>query len=171
MLWRQGEFFFLWTPVQACRQVYSGNPFAESAVVADYLNHHSTPDQQVAVIGSEPQIYFYAKRHAATGHIYFYPLVERQPYASKLQQEMCREVEAAKPEFVVFVHDSLSWLADPDRERVIYDWAEHYLESHYRPVGLVDMVSPATTEYHWGDQAAQAHPHSSLYLWIFQRTK
>ena len=52
------------------------NPFVESAVIADYLSRHTTPDQRVAVIGSEPQIYFYAKRRAATGHIYTYPLVE-----------------------------------------------------------------------------------------------
>jgi hypothetical protein len=171
MVWQQRAFYFLWTPVQACRQMYSGNPFAESAVIADYLSRHSTPDQRVAVIGSEPQIYFYAKRNAATGHIYAYPLVERQPYAPQFQQEMCREIEATKPEFLVFVHVAVSWLAEPDCNRFIYQWAEHYIDRHYRPVGLVDMLSPATTDYQWGEQAARAHPHSSQYVWIFQRKK
>jgi hypothetical protein len=169
MVWQQREYFFLWTPEQACRQMYSGNPFVESAVIADYLNHHSTPDQWVAVIGSEPQIYFYAKRNAATGHIYAYPLVERQPFALAMQQEMCREIELAKPEFLVFVHIAVSWMAEPDRKRFIYQWAEHYIDRHYRPVGLVDMLSPTTTDYQWGEQAAQAHPHSAQYVWIFQR--
>ena len=54
----------------------------------------------------------------------------------------------------------------------IYQWAGRYVENaNYRPVGLADIVSPTRTDYLWGDQAAQAHPHSSHYIWIFQRKK
>ena len=82
-IWWQRDFFFLWTPTRACQETYSMNPFVESCVIADYLRDHTTPDQRVAVVGSEPQVYFYAKRRAATGHIYAYPLVERQPLRCK----------------------------------------------------------------------------------------
>ena len=47
--------------------MYAGNPFSESLVIADYLSRHSTPDQQIAVLGSEPQLYFYAKRTPPQG--------------------------------------------------------------------------------------------------------
>ena len=113
IVWQQREFFFVWTPTQACRAMNGRNPFPESLVIADYLNRHSTPDQQMAVFGSEPQLFFYAKRRSATRHIYVYPLVERQPFALQMQQEMCQEVEAAKPEFVVVVQTPLSWLPAP----------------------------------------------------------
>ncbi len=87
VIWQQWEFFFSWTPAQACRLVYGLEPFVESPVIAEYVNRHSTPEQQMAVLGSEPQLYFYARRHAATGHLFAYPLTERNPFALKLQQD------------------------------------------------------------------------------------
>ncbi len=170
-VWWQGEFFFLWTPTRACREMYGPSPFVASTVIADYVSRHTTPDQRLAVLGSEPQLYFYAKRRAATGHIYVYPLVERQPFAQQLQQEMCREIEAARPEFIVLVHVDLSWMAEPDCSRFLYQWADRYLEKNYRPVGLADIISAAQTDYQWGDQAAQAHSRSPYCLWVFQRKK
>ena len=107
MVWQQRKFFFLWTPEQACRQVYSANPFVESTVIADYLSRNSLPDQQVAGDRVGAADLFLRQEKRRHGPYLLLPLVERQPYASKLQQEMCREVEAAKPEFVVFVHNSL----------------------------------------------------------------
>jgi hypothetical protein len=168
-IWWQRDFFFLWTPTRACQETYSMNPFVESCVIADYLRDHTTPDQRVAVLGSEPQVYFYAKRRAATGHIYAYPLVERQPFALQMQREMCREIGAAKPAFLVYVHVAVSWLADPDSSRFIYEWLGRYVESYYRPVGLADIVSRTQTDYQWGDQAAHAHPRSPNHVWILQR--
>ncbi len=169
MLWQQWEFFLLRTPEQACRELYGLNPFVESPVIADYLRRHSTPEQRVAVLGSEPQLYFYATRLSATGYIYAYELTEPTPFALQMQQEMCRQIEAAKPEFLVFVHCDLSWLAKRDSDRFILDWTGRYAKSFYRPVGLVDIISPTRTEYQWGAQAAQAHPRSTQYVWIFQR--
>ena len=37
-----------------------------------YIRNHSGPDALVAVLGSEPEIYFLAHRHSATGYIYTY---------------------------------------------------------------------------------------------------
>jgi 4-amino-4-deoxy-L-arabinose transferase-like glycosyltransferase len=33
----QADFFFRWTPRQACRMIYGTNPFVEAPIVADYL--------------------------------------------------------------------------------------------------------------------------------------
>lgn len=145
------------------------NPFVESLVIADYLSRHTTPEQRVAVIGSEPQLYFYAKRLSATGYIYTFELMEPTPFALQMQQEMCREIEAAKPEFLVYIHVDSSWLAEPDSNHFIYHWAARYVEDNYRPVGLADIVSPTRTDYQWGNQVAWAHPRSPQYVWIFQR--
>jgi len=41
------------------------------------LRAHTAPTERIAVIGSEPQIYFFAQRHAATGYIYMYALTSR----------------------------------------------------------------------------------------------
>ena len=144
----------------------------ESPVIAEYVNRHSTPDQQMAVLGSEPQLYFYARRHAATGHLFAYPLMERNPFALKLQQDMSREIEAAKPEFLVAFDNSSSWwMVVPDPQRFILDWSARYVERYYRPVGLVDILTPERTDYRWGEEAARAKPRGSTHIWIFKRKR
>ncbi|MBK7819011.1 MAG: hypothetical protein IPJ60_16850 [Sphingobacteriaceae bacterium] len=44
------------------RAVYGNNPFPESMEIANYINSHSKPEDNIVLIGSEPQIYFYTKR-------------------------------------------------------------------------------------------------------------
>ena len=87
------QIFFEASPVDACRIIYPESPFTESIRIADYLRQHTSPDDTIAVLGSEPQIYFYSSRHSATGYIYTYGLMEPQKYAQQMQQEMIREIE------------------------------------------------------------------------------
>src|ERR1035437_10482 len=95
----QREYFFEMDPLTACRTVYAGNPFPEAVEVGDYLKSHASPGARIAVLGSEPEIYFYAARHSATGYIYTYSLMERKRYALEMQKEMIADIEAARPEF------------------------------------------------------------------------
>ena len=75
------KIFFEVSPVDASRMIYPENPFVESIRIADYLREHTSPNDTIAVLGSEPQIYFYSHRHSATGYIYTYGLMEPQKYA------------------------------------------------------------------------------------------
>jgi hypothetical protein len=43
-----------------------------------YIRDHTQSDDRIAVLGSEPEAYFYARRRAATKYIYTYPLLARQ---------------------------------------------------------------------------------------------
>ena len=92
----------------------------------------------MAVLGSEPETYFYARRHSATGYIYTYPLTEEQAYASVMQLEFIREVEAAAPEFVVYVLIDRSWLRHAHSDDGIFRWADAYTRDHYSLVGVAD---------------------------------
>ena len=65
----------------------------------------------MAVIGSEPEIYFYARRRAATGYIYMYPLMEPHPFARRMQEDMIAELEREAPRFMVLVNVDTSWCA------------------------------------------------------------
>src|SRR5438552_17849261 len=90
--------------------IYPESAFPESIRIGEYVREHTSPDDTIAVLGSEPEIYFYAKRHSATGYIYTYSLMEPQIYAQKMQQEMIREIEAARPKYLISVAMSYSWL-------------------------------------------------------------
>jgi len=154
----QSTFLFHATPYQACRMMYTANPFPESILISKYIREHSKKDDLVAVLGSEPQVYFYALRHSATGYIYMYGLMEDQPYASEMQQNMIREIEAAKPRYIVFVNVSTSWLVTRNSDTTIIKWTNEYLARHYRTVGLMDMISENETRSYWGKEAASIEP-------------
>ena len=145
----QREYFFEMDPLTACRTVYAGNPFPEAVEVGGYLKSHASPGARIAVLGSEPEIYFYAARHSATGFIYTYSLMERKRYALEMQKEMIADIEAARPEFVVFVNVPSSVGRLADSETLIFSWANAYLHSQYDQIGTVDMNE--RTEYVWGD--------------------
>jgi len=132
-----GSVWFEMSPIAACRQRYPGQMFPEDAELASYIRAHATSDARIAVLGSEPQIYFYARRHSATGYIYTYPLMELHKYALKMQEEMIREIETARPEYLIFVNVKPSWAARPESEQNIITWYEHYSKANYDLVRIV----------------------------------
>ena len=126
------------------------SPFPESVRIADYLREHTTVDDTIAVLGSEPEIYFYSHRHSATGYIYTYPLMEPQKYARQMQEEMIREIERANPKYLVSVAMNDSWLQRPGSDPLIFTWANEYIAKNYVPAGFVNITS-TETEYYFGD--------------------
>jgi hypothetical protein len=136
-IYLQAGPFFQVTPRQLCQTTYGGNPFAAALPVAQYLRENSPPDARIAVIGSEPEIYFYSRRHSATGYIYMYPLMESQPYALTMQHEMMGEITVRQPEFLVLVMNRFSWMAQPGSDYTIVNWGKHYAAEFYDPVGII----------------------------------
>jgi hypothetical protein len=167
-LYGSRAILFELSPLEVSRAIYGRNPFPESVEVARYIREHSVAGDRVAVIGSEPQIYFYSSRRSATGFIYTYPLMELQPYATAMQQQMIREIESAGPRFLVFVSATRSWVVRPDSDRTIFRWFEEY-QRGFRRIGIVDIVSQQETIYRWADAALDEKPRSDVWLMVFER--
>jgi len=73
---RRKKVLFEASPADASRMIYPESPFPESIRIAEYLRERTTRNDTIAVLGSEPQIYFYSDRHSATGYVYTYGLME-----------------------------------------------------------------------------------------------
>lgn len=164
---QQRDYLFQMDTLTANRALYAPNPFPEALRIADYLQAHTSPDARVAILGSEPELYFYARRHSATGYIYVYPLMEPQPYAPAMQQEMISEIEAARPEIIVVVNVAISWAVRSDSDTRIFAWLQKYVPEHYELDGIADILPQ--TEYRWGDQARAYHPTSPYTVEVFKR--
>jgi hypothetical protein len=162
------KFFFEASQAEASRLIYPESPFAESIKIAEYLREHTTPNDTIAVLGSEPQIYFYSNRHSATGYIYVYGLMEAQKYAGQMQQEMIREIERARAKFLISVVMPDSWLQRPESERLIFTWANEYTAQNYTVAGLVNMMTPEKTDYYFGS-VPQTVPQLGRYILIYER--
>src|SRR5262245_15379312 len=157
------------TPGAAARSIYGENPFPESLEIARYIREHSPPTARIAVLGSEPQICFYARRRSATGYLYTYDLMESRNYARAMQEQMIAEIEQTRPEYMVAVNIVTSWTEWHAAERLIFTWAEDYVGRNYTLEGVVDLVSPDRTEYRWGDDAKQYRPLSKYRIQVFRR--
>jgi hypothetical protein len=168
-LYQQRAFLFYNTPEKACRLIYGGNPFPESPKIAEFIRANSDVNDTVAIIGSEPQIYFYSGRRAATSYIYMYPLMEVHDYAAIMQKEMIDEIEANKPEIIVFVRVRISWLDREDSVRDIFAWLETYGTKFYDLAGIVDIVSSDYTVYLWNQQAVGYTPRSDYQVIVYKR--
>ncbi len=166
----QKDVFFKFSTLQITRLVYGLNPFLESLEVSRYIHDHSEKDDKIAVLGSEPQIYFFSNRKAATRHIYMYPLMERHDYALEMQTELIREVEGAQPEFIVVTNLAGSWASRrPYISPTMEEWAQEYLNLEYEIKGVVDIFANEQTVYKWGDQAKGYHPKSRYHLLIHKK--
>lgn len=164
----QGDVLFWLEPHALAREVYHANPYPEAVEIGRRIREATGPGERVAVIGSEPEIYVHAGRRGATGHLYMYPLMERQPYARAMQEEMIREVEAARPAWLVVVWVGYSWMAAPDSEPLLLRWLEGYRRAFER-VGVADIVSTERTEWRWGPAAAAYAPRARYWVEVLRR--
>jgi hypothetical protein len=162
------KLYFEVSPAEASRISYGSNPFPESVRIADYVREHSTPDDTIAVLGSEPQIYFYSRRHSATGYIYTYGLMEPQKYARQMQEEMIREIELARPRYLISIAIDISWFRRSDSEQLIFNWANDFLSQNYSVVGFVNIVSANRTDYYF-EQLPEFVPELRNYILIYER--
>lgn len=149
----QRRYLFQMDPLNVHRQMHAAHGFAEAHVVADYIHNHTTDQDRIAVLGSEPEIYFYSARHSATGYIYVYSLLEKQKFALRMQREMIREIEESHPKIIVYADNQLSWgwekgLDSPDPRMYIFNWMRDYLDARYDLMAEVPIDK--ATGFMWG---------------------
>lgn len=157
---------------EAIWQMYGPAPFTfnEARDVATMLKPRLSPSDKVAVMGSEPQIYFYLKRRAPTPFIYFYYLTEGHSYAEGMRREFIADMERSRPEYLVTIS---SWKAEAstlDSYKSLLGWYEAYRDRHYELTGLAEIVSRRRTVFLWGEEARRHKVHSGLTFLIYRRT-
>jgi hypothetical protein len=139
-----GSVWFAMSPAEASRHIYGGTLFSEAVRAGTYLKDHTAKATPIAVLGSEPEIYFYANRPSATGYIYMYPLMEGHDLAFRMQEQLIGELEQARPLYVVYVADNYSWLASPKSERRLDNWWRAYLIKNMKLELTIDIEQLTT---------------------------
>lgn len=160
------SLLFDMTPTEVSRTMYGRNPFVESVHIGRFIGQHTSAQDRIAILGSEPQIAFYADRRSATAYIYMYELMEEHALAPAMQEEMVAQIESAAPAMVVFVSNHLSWIHREGSPKQLLTWFQAY-QRHYEVVGLADML-PDGTQYRWGADARRG-PESPVWVAVFRR--
>lgn len=169
---RCSPIWFAPSPAVASQLSYGTTLFSEAAKAADYIRENSAQNATVGVLGSEPEVYFLAKRRSATGYIYMYPLMEAHPYALKMQDQMIKDIETQQPEYMVFINpDDLSWLTRPSSGRKLFDWWAVYWTAHYDVVRSQTVITEIPDEFQNlpGGSADHSKPEQTSFLLILKR--
>jgi hypothetical protein len=140
---------------QSMQSVFGTTLFAETA--------------RVAVLGSEPEIYFYSHRRAATGFIYAYPLMEETDLALKLQEQMIDELERARPEYMVYVDHPYSWRPRPRSPQRVFEWWKACWATELDLVMTAQLAEGAASGADLDKPAKQSSPAS--HILVFRRRK
>ena len=168
-IWRERKMLFEFPAAIVSKAMFGvSNPFAESPAIANFVRERTSPADTIAVVGSEPQIYFYSGRRAATGYVYTYALMEAHAHAHDMQLEMISQIEEAQPKILLHVKLGMSWLANELSDTTILAWADRYTRAHYELVGLMEIAPVGWRLYHGMSLAAlQERPQEVIE--IYQR--
>lgn len=161
-----GEVWFAQSPADACYAMSGTRLFTASREVASYLRTQSAPQSRVAVLGSEPELFFEARRRSATGFIYAYPLMEPHRYAAEMHQRMIEELQAARPEYVVHILHNQSWLRRPDSKSDIFNWWTSTGQSQYELDRIVQLgKDPPSGPRAPGEPGSASDSGNCLMIW------
>ncbi len=165
-----GDFFFKIAPLEASRILYPQSIFPESITIAEYIKSNTNRDDRIAVIGSEPQIYFYADRKSAARYVYVYALTERHSFASQMQREMIREIESAQPKYILYVDEPSSWTIDLEADLSILEWSEKYLSRDYSIEGIM-LYNVFNNKYdiYWDKEAEKMIANKTFKVFVLKR--
>lgn len=154
------------------RRIYWANPVAEARAVGHFLAAHSGADDTVFILGSEPQILYYAGRRSASRYIFVYPLTASYPDVRERQHAALREIMLNQPRFIVTVSDPGSFLADPDAPTDLTDALADLVKQSYRLAAVTQLTPEGDRPLVTGPQATevwQADPLSCCSLAVWER--
>lgn len=163
------DYYFHPNYERILRSVYGNNPFPESMEVANWINANSKPEDEIVLIGSEPQVYFYTKKHCPSRHAYFAAIVDNIPQHKEWQREFVKDVEKAKPRYFIFYNHGISLFVQPNTDKYVFDWANKYLTDCYQIVGVVDMIPGTRATYAWREQLNGFKTQAQEQIYIYER--
>lgn len=142
------------------RQTYGGNPFLEAYEVGKFIKRRAQPSDQIALIGSEPEVFIYTGLRSVSKHAYFSYLMNdtTKTKALEWQQEFQQDIETQKPRFIAFFNHDISILPSPNASfGMINKMLSEYIPQHYRVVGVVDLAGTAQPVYVLDETKAPMH--------------
>jgi hypothetical protein len=130
-----GFRFSMMSNVEKLQVVYGSDLFSRALTVGRFLNSLADKNATVFIIGSEPEILFYANLHASNRIYYYYPLTQPSPLRNDFRNEVMSSIINRPPEFLVQVNypSSLSL------QKIVRDSFTYHVKtlfSDYQPFGI-----------------------------------
>lgn len=109
-------FFSVWqyvislsmTSQELLKWSYGDLPFYQAKLVGDYLSSTTRPGTSTFIIGSEPEILFYARHKAPSRFFYIYPLTREHVLVDSMRKDLFSDLNQRIPSVLVYVNSELS---------------------------------------------------------------
>lgn len=151
------------------REMFGGNPFVEDQLFARMIEAQIQPNQTVAVMGSEPQIYVYLNRKAPSRHFYTAFLSRSHRFTEAWHTEALEGLKAQKPDYVVFNIVSMSWMLRPDSNQGFYQNSYSWVMNNYTPIAYADYVDFYNPTIVTDAAASTYKPQSGSYVMLLKK--
>lgn len=161
------DYYFKTDKTTILRNVYGTNPFAEAYVFGNRIEKMSNKGDSILVLGSEPEILFYAKLPSIVEHVHYYQLVDGGTQNDSLQTALIQKAERIMPRFVVFSRIGYSWLNN-DPEGKLFKWINPFLGENYQLKGVASIQQGVATQYFWDEEVNKANFENESLL-LFER--
>jgi hypothetical protein len=165
------DYLFVNSPDTIVATRYVGNPFVQTRKIAEYLRTHCEPGARIAVLQSEPEIFFYTHRRSATPYIYAYDMTAPGSARFEIEDNFKRDLVASNPDYIVFVCAPFAWTPQDHAGLDLADWCYAFSRTNSTRIAIADGLTPAFQEtvYKWDNDAANYQRTSPTFIEVFQR--
>jgi 4-amino-4-deoxy-L-arabinose transferase-like glycosyltransferase len=152
------QYLFKYTPEEISTKIYTVNPFVEARPIAAYVAAQTSPYDTIAILGSEPEILYYARRKSASKYIYFHHILWRKDPAEVLaaQHEAVREIENNRPRYIIAVNINASVGKHEDTPEYLFAAMRQMIRQEYSVHGYV-LMKRGSTSYVFGEEQIRKH--------------
>ena len=115
------QYFLEANPARISKFYFGNNPFPQAVDTASFIAGHTSENDEVLVLGSEPEILFYARRRSSTPFLMIYPLTSVHGRYQEFEKKMWADVQAARPKYIlaaVGIPSSVAWDESADLQIV-----------------------------------------------------
>lgn len=130
------NFYFGKTREAVAKDLLYPSPLLETEWLGRRLRERTAPSDTIWVFGSEPALYVYAGRRAATRHDFVYPLTMFPKSLEVLEDELAA-LRAARPIYVVYANQPMSTMIGSRLGLFFRDSVREWLAADYRVEGFV----------------------------------
>ena len=162
------ELLFRMSPEEVSATSFGSNPFREAVEVSRVLRERSDRNDRIAMLASEPEIYFYSHLRSASPFLYMTELLRDQEISRTLQREMIAAFEQARPRYLVISSRFDPFQRGPWRDTPLYEWARGAVRREFVRIGVVEIRRDGPSRYHWGENLTMP-PRNSDWLMVYER--
>ncbi|MDX1702554.1 MAG: hypothetical protein R3250_18130, partial [Melioribacteraceae bacterium] len=128
------DFYFKYSDFQKSHVIYGDNMFYEIEALAKEIESQVKPEDEVFVLGSEPQFYYYLDKVSRRKHLYLGHLQEPIERNSLFRSELTNSLKLSPPHYVLLVDHPFSWSIRENSVLDLYQWSKQFIKTKYIPL-------------------------------------